>query len=184
MRIYDSLYILAHAFERRYSKNPEQGMMEFFKAYMHQGTIARPRAPLRTFKEDIFSNSFVMTHSYSNRKASEPRDYIFATMPEFPWYQYPKNAPNMTFNDIFQDLYKTAVKNGHGFTCRITESMVPGRNTNAKALHDWWIPSLKQPDPTCLGDFLKLLGSRTETPDAITGNPVRAPVILHGVSPC
>src|SRR6202022_2934683 len=85
-------------------------------------------------------------------------------MPQFPWYHYPLEAEQMEFSDIFMDLYKQASGAGHAFACRITQSMTDPRASTENA----WLPSVEQPEPRCLGDFLKLLGQRLpRTPDNI-----------------
>ena len=95
-------------------------------------------------------------HLSSNREASKSRDYIFATMPQFLWYHYPQDAVNMQFGDIFIDFYNQSASAGHGFSSLITRSMVES-NTVYDG-EDAWKPGLDQPEPKCLGDFLKLLG--------------------------
>ena len=95
-----------------------------------------------------------------------PRDYIFATMPQFPWYKNPrKGAINMVFGEIYMDLYQQSAKAGHAFTCRFTRSMFSREEND---VIDGWLPSQHQPSPRCLGDFLKLMGHRV--PEISNGN--------------
>ena len=95
---------------------------------------------------------------FSSRTASEPRDFIFATMPQFPWYHYPTDAENLHFGNIFHDLYEQAFRFEHAFAFKFTRSMThptsPGNPCAA---------SKDQPWPACLGDFLKLLGQAWRT---------------------
>ncbi|KAH7371669.1 hypothetical protein BKA66DRAFT_469263 [Pyrenochaeta sp. MPI-SDFR-AT-0127] len=85
-----------------------------------------------------------------------PRDYIFATMPPFPWYKYPqKKAIGMSFGEIYLDLYEQAARSGHAFTCRFTRSMLEPECTDGI---DGWLPSKHLPSPTTLGDYMKLIG--------------------------
>jgi hypothetical protein len=119
------------------------------------GTVQRAKLPERDKTEDIHTNLFRETHLASHRCASKPRDYILATMPQFPWYHCPLEAKQMEFSDIFMDLYKQASREGHAFACRITQSMMDPRATENS-----WLPSAEQPEPKSLGDFLKLLGQR------------------------
>ncbi len=91
-----------------------------------------------------------------------PRDYIFATMPQFPWYKYPRRkALEMTFGEIYIDLYQQSAKAGHAFTCRFTRSMFdPVDSDPVSDPVSALLPSTHQPNPRCLGDFLKLMGHR------------------------
>ena len=78
-------------------------------------------------------------------------------MPQFPWYKYPKKAIKMSFGEIYMDLYQQAANAGHAFTCRFTQSMLDPEATDPV---EAWLPSKQQPSPSCLGDFLKLVGHR------------------------
>jgi hypothetical protein len=178
LRIFDSLLIMSHAFESRFCKESTDGMVEFCEAYINQGTIKRPRPPLRSASEDIFSDHFHTAYAYS-RRATEPRDYVFATMPQFPWYHYPDNAENMTFDEIFEDLYQQAIQSDHAFTCRVTRSMI--ERLSHQDASKWWIVSSEQPNPNCLGDFLKLFGHRVDPLDSFFPR-IKAPVTVHGVN--
>jgi hypothetical protein len=84
------------------------GLLNFMRAYISNGTIARTKPPPRTRSEDIFTGDFLTMFSASDRSATEPRDYIFSTMPQFPWYSYPKTADTMPFSDIFADFEEQA----------------------------------------------------------------------------
>ncbi|KAH7081916.1 hypothetical protein BKA63DRAFT_222958 [Paraphoma chrysanthemicola] len=127
------------------------------KVYMSGGTVYRKKQPPRRVDEDIFSSDlFFEFHKSSMRAATEPRDYIFATMPQFPWYHYPENAKNMSFNDIFADFHRQATVAGHDFAPRITKSMTHAERGTTQ--EEAWYPSTAQPEPRHLGDFLKLLG--------------------------
>jgi hypothetical protein len=151
----DSLWVLAHSFSDGKDVN---GIKNFVKAYVSGGTVKRLQPQERNEIEDIHSGPFLATNLTSNRMATKPRDYIFATMPQFPWYHYPLNAETLSFNDIFLDLHEQASHSGHAFAYKFTESM-----TNAAVYNDpqkAWLLSQNQPEPRCLGDFLKLLGYR------------------------
>ena len=69
----------------------------------------------------------------------------------------------MSFGEPFVNLYNQATDSEHTFAPRITASMI---QSNATDTSNSWLPSTQQPEPQCLGDFLKLLGQRlvTETP--------------------
>ena len=93
-----------------------------------------------------------------------PRDYIFATMTAFPWYKFPKKAIELSFGEIYSDLYNQASASGHAFTCKFTRSMIDGQCTDPIA---GWLPNPHLPSPTTLGDFMKLVGHRVpEVSDA------------------
>lgn len=178
-RVKDSLFTLAHGFSFRSSDVLAKDMTEFLKAYIGNGIAKRPRPPQQTAKDDIFNKPFDLTFRGSPRVASESRDYIFATMPQFPWYHYPEKAEKMTFNENFQDLYEQARDTGHAFTCRITRSMTDPTVCNNE--HEWWKPSPHLPEPSCLGDFTKLLGRRLEIMDSRIYR-VNAAVVVYKVS--
>lgn len=119
--------------------------------------MINPKSPLRTEEEDIYTSDFLRVNLASHRSATMPRDYIFATMPQFPWYRYPKKAIKMSFGEIYIDLYQQAANAGHAFTCQFTRSML---DPEAIDPVEAWLPSKHQPNPSCLGDFLKLVGHR------------------------
>lgn len=169
----DALWVLAYSFMGTKGRD---GVSEFLKAYVHGGTVTNPNHRLRTSQEDIHSGDFLQVNLASHRSATEPRDYIFATMPQFPWYHYPKTAESMSFGQIYMDLYQQAANSGHAFTCRFTQSMLDPKMTDpVKA----WLPSAHQPRPSCLGDFLKLLGHRTDETSNGTAKTVHLTSIVQ-----
>ncbi|KAF2271150.1 hypothetical protein CC78DRAFT_573527 [Lojkania enalia] len=145
-------------------------VLVFSKAYVMQEVILRLPAPLRTRRDSIYNDLFPMVHAASNRRASKPRDYIFATMPQFPWYHYPKNAERMEFGDIFLDYWEQASKNGFLSACKMKASMIEPQVR--RDLGKSWLPSEIQPEPACLGDFLKLLGGQLPGKSAHTGTNI------------
>ena len=164
-RLHYSLWVLWYCF--RSGAKIEVSLGEFANAYVYGKTIARSKPRPRTMAEDIHTGSFVVVNLVSRRAASEPRDYIYATMPAFPWYSYPANAENMAFGGLFVDLYNQAAENRHSFAPKITASMIQSSATDTSRA---WLPSKQQPKPECLGDFLKLLGQRLrrDTPNNIS----------------
>ncbi|KAJ9642873.1 hypothetical protein H2199_004394 [Coniosporium tulheliwenetii] len=163
-RVSDSLFVLAHSF---IGDQGLKGIESFIRAYVDGGTIVRSKPLERDDTEDIHTGTFRAVQLASNRSASKPRDYIFATMPQFPWYHYPAGAEQMSFGDIFVDLYEQASRAGHASACRITRSMTD-LEANADP-NNAWLSSAQQPEPACLGDFLKLLGQRL--PSKTPGDP-------------
>jgi hypothetical protein len=154
----DALYSFAAAFYADDDPNNQvKSMNKFMVAYLQNGTIQRSKRKLRRVDETIFNNEFVAFFSSSMRAAATPKDHIFATMSQFPWYQYPVAAASMTWNEIFMDLYGQATKSGNPFTGRFTQSMIQPSPVLSQS--EAIAPSSEQPEPKFLGDFLKLLGS-------------------------
>jgi hypothetical protein len=73
-------------------------MTDLMRAYAHGGTIidlrSREGPPKRIYTLEIpFAPTWSVTASAKN-----PRNYVIAMMPAFPWYTYSKQcAPDMTF---------------------------------------------------------------------------------------
>lgn len=167
-RLGDALFTLAQAFTHDRIKNDTRELTEFMRTYIKGGTVSRPNPPPRSRNEDIFSNGFVGHNVSSMRSATEPRDYIFATMPQFPWYHYPDEAETMSFNDIYADFHRQASAASHEISSRITESMTTPGVTGGDA----WLPSKQQPEPAALGDFFKLLGHPLDEPPEGQTSPI------------
>ena len=173
-RFQSSLLVLWYCFSS--GAKTEVSLDDFANAYVHGKTITRSKPRARTMTEDIHTGNFVAANLGSQRAASEPRDYIYATMPPFPWFKYPTNAENVAFSELFLDLYNQAAENGHAFAPKITASMTQSSPSDTSMA---WLPSKQQPEPECLGDFLKLLGQRltTDTPKNIP--PFHATTGVH-----
>ncbi|KAK5654584.1 hypothetical protein OQA88_7213 [Cercophora sp. LCS_1] len=153
-RVTDALFVLAHSFNYQFS-----AMQDFIRTYISEGTVQRPAISPRTPTDDIFADKFLVMNIASLRTASMPRDYIFATMPQFPWYHYRSELKSLSFNDLFNDFVKQSARAGHHFAYRLTRSMTnPAACSNVA---EAWFPSSQQPEPTSLGDFLKLLGQKS-----------------------
>ena len=164
-RLYFSVSILGADFGS--DAGAEVSAENFTNAYFHGKTITRPKPRRRTVEEDIYTGSFMVGNLESQRAASEPRDYIYATMSPFPWYRYPPNAENIAFGELFLDLYNQAAEKRHTFAPKFTASMIDSGATDTS---NAWHPSKQQPEPRCLGDFMKLLGNRlaTELPNNVS----------------
>ena len=135
-RLQNSLLVLFYCFS--FDAKTELSLDEFAYAYIHCKTITRSKPRARTVAEDIHTGNFVYMNLGSQRASSEPRDYIFATMPSFPWYKYPTNAENMAFGDLFVDLYNQAAENRHTFAPKFTASMIQSSATDTSKA---WLPS-------------------------------------------
>jgi len=61
----------------------------------------------------------------------------------------------MSLDSVFADFHP-AKSAGPSFICRVTHSMTDP--SDCRTSEEAWLPSLHQPESTCLGDFLKLLG--------------------------
>jgi hypothetical protein len=155
-KISDALYVLAHTFD-----NTVPAIEDFVRAYMSQRTVTRDRQAPRSAGDDIYSENFFFMNLSSSRRATKPRDYMFATMPQFPWYHYPANAETMSFSSIFQDFYNQAIATGHPFAHRVMRSMTNPEDCSSP--QEAWLPSHNQPEPRTLGDFLKLLGHKIQS---------------------
>ncbi|OWY48660.1 hypothetical protein AALT_g8032 [Alternaria alternata] len=170
----DALWVLAYSFS---GSQGIPAMNDFFKAYVHGGTVINPRGAQRTQEEDIHTGSFLKVNRASHRSATMPRDYIFATMPSFPWYTYPsKEALTMSFGDIYLDIYQQAARSGHAFTCKFTRSMIDATCTDPVI---GWLPSQHLPSPTTLGDFLKLVGQRVPENSNASSQHVHVTSVVH-----
>ncbi|VUC28929.1 unnamed protein product [Clonostachys rosea] len=153
-RLRDDLWVLSYTF---CGPGPAAPLIRFANAYLYGGTVSRDNRIEKTWDEDIHTGRFRHILIASRRSATKHYDYIFATMPQFPWYHYPVGAQDMSFGEIFCDLHRQATAAGHGFAARITTSMIdPAQKDHKKG----WLPSIQQPEPKCLGDFLRLLGER------------------------
>jgi hypothetical protein len=135
---YSICSILWDAHSKRKKKNPNC-IEDFIRAYVFQGTVKKEKEGIRAMDENIYARKFWYMHLASKRSASKLRDYIFATMPQFPWYHYPSDAENMSFETIFVDFYEQACSAGHQFSCLITRSMI---DANVCDPEDAWKPGL------------------------------------------
>ena len=154
--VLDSLWVLASSLK---GMGGVPGVTDFLKAYVHGGTMLNDHNITRTAQEDIHTGSFLENNSSSHRSATLPRDYFVAMMTQVPWYHLPQATIKMSFGELYTDLYQQAARTGHAFTCRFTQSMLDPQATDIVTA---WLPSIQQPSPSCLGDFLKLMGHRLE----------------------
>ncbi|KPM36151.1 hypothetical protein AK830_g10421 [Neonectria ditissima] len=178
----DCLWVLAYSFNGTQGEDGMEGINSFIKAYATCGTVVRTRPFERTSDDTlqtIEGGQFRLVNLASNRCATMPRDYIFATMTQFPWYHYPLDAINMSFSEIFADLYKQASAAGHRFTPRIMQSM-----TDPDAVdNDAWRPSDDQPEPACLGDFIKLIGRKVAPSERQNGPHLQSSIHITSAVP-
>ncbi|KAI3572890.1 hypothetical protein IWW34DRAFT_794834 [Fusarium oxysporum f. sp. albedinis] len=163
----DALFMAARSFNLHTgAQDSTKVIVEFIQAFFHNRPVSKNKWPSRTARDDIFTYDFVRAYAASSRRATEPRDYILATMSQFPWYRHPDKLLEMPFSTLFLDLYKQSCAAGHPLTCRITRSMTAKSLGSFQAAGEEWLPSADQPEPQSLGDFLKLLGRKTKLMDA------------------
>lgn len=147
---------------------------------MNCGTVTRVKSLDRTAEDTphtIEGEQFRLVNQASIRAVEKPRDYIFATIAQFPWYNSPLNANDMSFTKILINLHGQASAAGHRFSPKILQSMTDPNVVNGDA----WKRSDDQPEPACLGDFIKLIGRKIGSSLQLTGPPLQAS--LHATSP-
>jgi hypothetical protein len=155
IRLCDSLWALAHLFS--YETKGQAGLSEFVKEYVECGTIQRTKGPWPPMQEQMCNGDFKATHKVSQRSATRPRDYVLATTPQLTWYQCPERAETQSFGELFPDFCRQAAQSRFSFAPRITRTMTEKRLTDPQTA---WQCSTILPEPTCLGDFLKLIGNQ------------------------
>ncbi len=79
----------------------------------------------------------------------------------------------MDFGDLFSDCYQQSLKQGRGFLAVLTQSMTSASVHGDEA----WKASLHVPEPTCLGDFLKLVGDPLRSAELLRGH-FTSPVVV------
>tara|TARA_R110002003_G_scaffold2071_4_gene24006 strand:- start:4436 stop:5797 length:1362 start_codon:yes stop_codon:yes gene_type:complete len=149
VKIFENVKKLAFSFSSDGLDAPQ-----FIIAYLFGGTVTRGPPRLPSAEDNICSNGFWRDHLCSTRVATMPRDYIFATMTQFPWYHYPPTAAEMTFAVIFADLRAQALAHGHHLSYRILCGMLTPHTSDDMEVA--WSPATDVPEPRALGDFLKL----------------------------
>ncbi|RYP10002.1 hypothetical protein DL764_000931 [Monosporascus ibericus] len=104
--------------------------------------VHRSKPPARRLDEDIFSDNFLEYYIASNRAATESRDYIFATMPQFPWGDelskygaYPESAREI---GLLKVLLSSGADRDQAYVMRIHEGIAEERQRRAS--EEWIIP--------------------------------------------
>lgn len=121
---------------------------EFKRAFLNCTIVRRPTAVRSELQAPTPED--VWWHLNSRRRTSESRDFILGIMPQFEFYTVPKNAKQMTFGQLFHDFWsQLALKSDSS----VTPLLIAPFNVNESMSS----PSANIPEPTCLGDFLKLL---------------------------
>lgn len=69
-------------------------------------------------------------------------------MVQFPWYNSPLNANDVSFTEILIDLHDQASAAEHGFSHKLLQSMTDPDGVNGDA----WKQNDHQPEPAYLGD--------------------------------
>lgn len=128
---------------------------KFMLAFIHNRTVTRETRRVEGIKYGNGEN-FRMFR-FSAHRASKPRDYILATMPQFEFYIVPANARHMTFPELYMDCFNQ-YRNFDGEW--MFQPLLTGEqhlSMNEIAGHRL-PPTQNIPQPDCLGDFVKLFG--------------------------
>jgi hypothetical protein len=129
--------------------------LTFMYAYLNCGTVTMESSPTSRPFPTMYE---LMTNFHSTRKTSHPRDFILAVMPQYDFYTVPANAKQMSFGELFVDCFQQAHRGGFRSAPLLTKEgeVHPSELGLVKIL-----ASDNIPEPTCLGDLVKLfLGYR------------------------
>jgi hypothetical protein len=125
--------------------------VKFQHAFLNCSSVARcPRNKQRS----VPANLEFYIHISSTRRTSEPRDFILAIMPQYKCYTVPKAAKQMSFGQLFVDCCNQLELAPSFADLSMTPLLVRGSFGNCDAP----IATDDIPPPTCLGDFIRLLG--------------------------
>jgi hypothetical protein len=135
----------------------------FINAFLDNGFVSRkPRKTSRNAKRPLSYGELVL-HINSMRVTSNPRDFIFAILPQYGWYMPPDSARSLTFGQLFVDAFYQAQRSGFGFPARFTKGM----KELSHSLDESFLPTEDIPIPEHLGDFVQLLNlPSSENPEA------------------
>lgn len=147
-----SLSMMAAAWSghgNNYGNNFESNSpMNLVRAFFTCDTASRESTAhyLPQFPEDVhfgfcFSNA---------RRTTKSRDFILAVMPQYSFYSIPKNAKDMTFQQLFIDCYQQ-LEGSLPFPWMAPLLWAPFHGSPLPPS-----PSQNVPEPVFLGDFIKL----------------------------
>lgn len=158
----DKLQAVAFAWTSYGSKSApaDSEIDEFVHAFLHYGTVTR-RAVISDRHRQRSPYAEFRNHGNSMRRTTKARDFILAILPQYGWYVAPPNIRGSSFGALWLDCCKQANASGNAFYPRITKGMIEP----ATSADDSRLATSIIPDPTCLGDFVKLFGGiMTEYP--------------------
>ena len=126
---------------------------KFKIAFLNNTTISRTTPTTKTYSTLLGHDDFAMQIDCA-RSASEPRDFILATAPHNGFYRVPENARHMTFSELFSDyIHQYEKEHGH----RVRPLYTGESKLSLADLATGSLPaSIPVPEPTCLGDLVKL----------------------------
>jgi hypothetical protein len=124
-------HILNHAI--LWAQEMNDAHLGFIHAFFNDGIVSRKVTSSTIYDLD---HEF---HTESHERTTHPRDYILALMPQYRWYKVPESVKKMSFGELFVDCCKQSQNSAYPLIPTITLS------------------ADKIPQPTCLGEFAKLL---------------------------
>jgi Heterokaryon incompatibility protein (HET) len=157
--------------------NPPQDVMKFMFAFLEDGSVSRQRTtkPSRC----TLNIYYIWDHMDSVRRATKPRDYILALMPQFEWYSTPANAKQMTFGELFLNCCIQAKDHD---VKDIGPLINAGRLKVDELLRGQATANI--PTPTCFGELIMLFSGtwwRAELTPMSFGKAVIDRITVHQV---
>ena len=121
---------------------------DFIDAFFGLGTVERTNA--RGILEFPLAQEFAMIMN-NKRRTTKGRDFILAIMPQFSFYTVPRNAKDITISALFFDCIRQLSGIGHVMAPLIIRRTINFIESNTRI----WETDI--PEPSSLGDFVKLL---------------------------
>jgi hypothetical protein len=125
-------------------------VVEFQHAFLNATCVTRKPMNRRRI---VPAGAELYIHFDSIRQTSKERDFILAIMPQYKFYTVPENAKQMTFGQLFVDC------------CHQLDRARPSPPPDGRVKPllvssscEIFTATDNVPLPTCLGDFIKLLG--------------------------
>ena len=128
---------------------PDLYFADFTNAIFDCGSVSR--SPRREVEFPLLQELHL--EATSTRRTSKSRDFILAIMPQFKFYTLPEKAREMDFSSLFLDCVRQLEASGPtgSFAPLVTDYRINFlENTQERK-------QMEVPEPTCLGDFIKLL---------------------------
>ena len=128
-------------------------VVEFQQAFLHCTSVRRTPMIMNKLRK-VPANAELWVHFDSTRRTSKARDFILATMPQYNFYTVPNSAKQMTFGQLFVDCCNQLSR----AQSPVEEALVPLLASGSLSFSKFLTATENVPEPTCLGDFVKLLG--------------------------
>jgi len=151
-------------FERRASTK-----IGFLNAFLNCKTVTRPVPDTSEIAGPNLRDGFHLSNS--GRVTTKARDFILATMPQYSFYTVPKNAKEMTFKDLWIDCCNQLAANRQYWFRPFFIDRFDIRDQDGIAMFGMDIP-----EPTRLGDLVKLFNGPTLPPPGPQRQFVNIPV--------